>query len=317
MDNAPLPGKAAGTGMSKSRLKASLHLLGSALACLGVLFVADRLYKYTGQVNLARFDALDWGLAAGLACVYGAANVFLACAWQHLLAFFHVEVERKWAVKVYGLSQLAKYVPGNIFHLAGRQALGMAAGVPALALGKSTVWELALLAVTGLLFGVLALPLVWPSLPVSVAVGSFIVLFFSTIVILRWLSFSSLSVAFCWQLVFLVISGAVFLGALAIIGPTAETLLSLPVWCGAYVIAWLAGLVTPGAPAGVGVREMVLLFLFRSQVVPGDLLFAIVLGRIITVVGDILYFAFSLLIGAYSFSPTRRRSFQCGQTEEK
>lgn len=33
-----------------------------------------------------------------------------------------------------------------------------------------------------------------------------------------------LSAAFCWQLVFLVISGAVFLGALAIIGPTAETL---------------------------------------------------------------------------------------------
>ena len=169
MDNAPLPGQAAGAGMSKSRLKASLHLLGSALACLGVLFVGVRLYKYTGQVNLARFDAWDWGLTAGLACVYGAANVFLACAWQHLLAFFHVEVERKWAVKVYGLSQLAKYVPGNIFHLAGRQALGMAAGVPALALGKSTVWELALLAVTGLLFGVLALPLVWPSLPVSVA----------------------------------------------------------------------------------------------------------------------------------------------------
>ena len=27
---------------------------------------------------------------------------------------------------------------------------------------------------------------------------------------------------------------------------------------GAYVIAWLAGLVTPGAPAGVGVRELVM-----------------------------------------------------------
>ena len=310
MDNAPLPGQAAGAGMSKSRLKASLHLLGSALACLGVLFVGVRLYKYTGQVNLARFDAWDWGLTAGLACVYGVANVLLAWAWQHLLAFFHVEVERKWAVKVYGLSQLAKYVPGNIFHLAGRQALGMAAGVPALALGKSTVWELALLAVTGLLFGVLALPLVWTSVPVAAAVASFVVLFLSTIIILRWLSFSSLSAAFCWQLVFLVISGAVFLGALAIIGPTAETLLSLPVWCGAYVIAWLAGLVTPGAPAGVGVREMVLLFLFRSQVVPGDLLFAIVLGRIITVVGDILYFTSSLFVQSEKHSGAGCRSLE-------
>ena len=290
MDNAPLPGQAVGPGMNKSRLKALLHFLGSALACLGVLFVVVRLYKYTGQVNLARFDAWDWGLTAGLVCVYGAANVLLAWAWQHLLAFFHVEVERKWAVKVYGLSQLAKYVPGNIFHLAGRQALGMAAGVPAFALSKSAVWELALLSATGLLFGLLALPLVWPSVPVSIAVGSFFVLVISTIVILRRLSFSSLCAAFCWQFIFLMISGAVFLGALAIVGPVAGSLGSFTVWCGAYVIAWLAGLVTPGAPAGVGVREMVLLFLFREQVPSGELLLAIVIGRVITVIGDFLFF---------------------------
>jgi hypothetical protein len=33
---------------------------------------------------------------------------------------------------------------------------------------------------------------------------------------------------------------------------------------GSYVIAWLAGFVTPGAPAGIGVREAVLVILLAT-----------------------------------------------------
>jgi uncharacterized membrane protein YeaQ/YmgE (transglycosylase-associated protein family) len=46
--------------------------------------------------------------------------------------------------------------------------------------------------------------------------------------------------------------------------------------CGAYVVAWLAGLLTPGAPA--------------------DLLTAIVLGRIVTVFGDVVFYLLAVCI---------------------
>jgi uncharacterized membrane protein YbhN (UPF0104 family) len=46
------------------------------------------------------------------------------------------------------------------------------------------------------------------------------------------------------------------------------------------VIAWLAGLVITGAPAGVGVRELVPLYLLEGYVMETNLLLAVVLGRL-------------------------------------
>jgi len=45
----------------------------------------------------------------------------------------------------------------------------------------------------------------------------------------------------------------------------------------------------PGAPAGVGVRELVLLFLLKNVVAEAELLLAVVLGRLVTVMGDLLF----------------------------
>jgi uncharacterized membrane protein YbhN (UPF0104 family) len=80
------------------------------------------------------------------------------------------------------------------------------------------------------------------------------------------------------------------MGALFLVAPAVVTFSTFSVLCGSYVIAWLAGLITPGAPAGVGVRELVLLFLLGEQIPAADLLLAVVLGRIVTVVGDLLFF---------------------------
>ena len=271
-------------------LRRWLHIVGGAFGLLGVVFVFMRLNTYTEQIDLTRFDTTAWSLIGLLAFAYGAANVLLAQAWWHLLAFFDVEVERKWAVKTYGLSQLAKYIPGNIFHLAGRQALGMAAGMPAGTLAKSLLWELGLIATAGTLFGLLATPLVGLKLPIYASVGAFGAISTLGIIILRLLLSPSVSAALIWQIFFLGISGAVFVGALALVAPSAVTLSAFSVLCGSYVIAWLAGLITPGAPAGVGVREFVLLFLLGEQIPAADLLLAVVLGRIVTVVGDLLFF---------------------------
>ncbi|MCY1448795.1 hypothetical protein D9M71_654970 [compost metagenome] len=53
---------------------------------------------------------------------------------------------------------------------------------------------------------------------------------------------------------------------------------------------------TPGAPAGVGIRELALLLLLGNSVAEADLMLAILLGRIVTIVGDLFFFASVLLI---------------------
>jgi uncharacterized membrane protein YbhN (UPF0104 family) len=60
--------------------------------------------------------------------------------------------------------------------------------------------------------------------------------------------------------------------------------------CGAYVLAWVAGFLTPGAPAGVGVREFVLYLLLAQLVGQPDLLAAVVLARMVSVCGDVLFY---------------------------
>jgi glycosyltransferase 2 family protein len=271
-------------------LKRSLHLIGGALGAAGVAFVAFQLHAYWDQIDGGRLGPAAWLVVGLLALVYGAANLMLAVAWWNLLGHFGVAVTRAWAVRNYGLSQIAKYVPGNVFHLAGRQALGMTAGLPALPLVKSAVWELGLIVLAGATFAILVVPLrveVWPvwwSLAGFGALAPLLVLSGR-----RWVSVAVAAVL-SWQVTFLLVSGGVFAVVLALVAPTGFPAGLLPAVGGAYVLAWLAGLVTPGAPAGVGVRELVLLYLFATQFAPADLLVAVLIARVVTVSGDLLYF---------------------------
>jgi hypothetical protein len=268
-----------------------LHWAGSALAAVGIVFVAIRLRDYGGQIGLKDFGRELWWVVGGCALVYGLSNAMLALAWWHLLGRFGTEPSRRWAIRTYGISQLAKYVPGNIFHLAGRQAIGMAAGVPGWSLAKSSLWELGLIALAGSLFGLLALPLVIASLPLQLGVSGFVLAVMIVAAVLRT-SFGPAAVwAFGWYVGFLAVSGVLFVGLIgATFPPAVASGANWIVLCGAYVLAWLAGLLTPGAPAGVGVRELVLLFLLKGLVGESELLLAVVLGRVVTVVGDLLFF---------------------------
>lgn len=272
-------------------LRRALHWGGSALAIAGIAFVAFRLQSYWADLKLSAIGPLAWCLIAGMALVYGAANALLAMAWWHLLGHLGAETTRLAAIRIYGLSQLAKYVPGNIFHLAGRQALGMAAGLPGGALLKSTIWELGLIAVAGALFGWLALPLLVPGLPFAASAPLLLASFALVGAALQHMVGRQTAAAFAWQILFLLASGAIFVGLLYLIandvrGQVAHGLMI----GGAYIVAWLAGLVTPGAPAGVGVRELLLLFLLKGLVTEADLLMTILIGRCVTVIGDLLFF---------------------------
>ena len=277
-------------------VKRTLNGAGTVLALLGILFVAQRLWHYGSHLDAARFGPAAWLGMSAAALAYGAANLLLAVGWGQLLAGFHQPCRPRWVVGIYGVTQLAKYLPGNIFHFAGRQALGMAAGLPGGALAKSTIWELALLCAGGGLCGLLALPLLLPWLPPVAAALLGLAAWLVASVLLRRVSpperTAFLRTALLCYSLFLLIAGLLFCAVLvAIIVPAPAPLLPfLPALCGAYVLAWLAGLVTPGAPAGVGIREMVLIFLLKDVVADPDVVMAVLAGRLITVAGDVLFF---------------------------
>jgi uncharacterized membrane protein YbhN (UPF0104 family) len=277
----------------KTSMKNWLHILGSLLGLFGVVFVVIQLAAYSDQIDLNEFSSRTWAQLSLLTVIYAMASTMLVKAWIQLLAYFGVAVDRRWALKAYGTAQIAKYVPGNIFHLAGRQALGMAAGLPGAKLAKSVFWELVLFACAGAFLGALAKALQITALPPYIQVATFCGLSLATIFILDRLLSPSLGKAFAWQFTFLIVSSFVFVGTLTIISDTSINFSLYLALCAGYITAWLAGLVTPGAPAGVGVRELVLLFFLKGLVNESDLLLAVVLGRVVTVAGDLLFFAYA------------------------
>ncbi len=274
--------------------KRVLHWAGTLLAVAGVIFVGFRLREYSAGIDLARFSGQVIPSLTVLVCIYSLSNFMLALAWRHLLDLCGIHATRPWAVRTFGVSQLAKYVPGNIFHLAGRQAMGMADGISGWALARSTMWELGLLVLAGSIFGVLALPLIMPSFHGSWATGAFAIVVGMVGLGIGCFVGVPATRAFILYVGFLLVSGLLFVGLTGIL---THAWGSLP-WIGlvaGYVVAWLLGLITPGAPAGFGVREMVLMFLLKGLVTETDLLLAVVLGRVVTMGGDALFGAMAFL----------------------
>ena len=66
------------------------------------------------------------------------AGLLLAEAWRRLLGPGTGAVATRHYHALYGRSQIAKYLPGNVFHLVGRQVLGRALGVSQARLAVAT-----------------------------------------------------------------------------------------------------------------------------------------------------------------------------------
>lgn len=265
-----------------------LERAGIVLTILSVGFVAARLRDAWLAVDLAHISFRTWIALCGLACLYALANLLLALAWRHLLALSGSTVPRSIAIRIYGISQIAKYVPGNIFHLAGRQALGIADGIPGYHLAKATLWEIGSLACAAGMFAWLVIPVLLPTVPVAVAALLVAATVAAVAAALRKTLGPHAAATICNQALFHAIAATIFVIVLAMkeahIPPNAA------VTGGAYVLAWLAGLVMPGAPAGLGVREAVLLLLLHDSTAAGDLMGTVLLGRLVTIAGDTLYF---------------------------
>ena len=304
-----------------SRFKPWLERLGLVFALgLGVWFA----------VSLA---ATDWGALSGIspsrlgvtigmaAFGYGALSLVLVLAWRTFIAATGHAPEGH--SRVYALTQLMKYLPGNVVHVAGRHAMAARLGVShriLVALGGA---ELILVLLAGTVVAFLSGPAflrvlsglgLSPSLALAAAALSLAVALVLVSVGRRFVAATlrsanlEPSAAVTASITAFGLYTAFFLGC----GFVGYWLLSFglgtpppsPLFLsGALALAWCAGFVTPGAPAGLGVREVVLLMLLDPIIgAPTALAFA-ALYRASTVAGD-------LLVAGAAFAGTARPHFE-------
>jgi hypothetical protein len=291
--------------------------------CLALALVGYFIYFAANALDAGvLMDALSSPrkLAAVLvaAVLYALILPVTAWAWRRLLL---VQDER-WAMpklaELLGLTQLAKYVPGNIAQHATRAALCLRAGMGMRPFVTTVSQETILAVAASLLVGVIMLALSKPGfaqlsqsaswsllaigigLCVAVAVLASIRLSPERLLahpnrLIRVLgnlgglpgpaaTFGALA-AYAFN--YLMIGLGLF-GLARAVGLPADVDFSLVT--ATFALSWALGFLAPGAPAGLGAREGIMLLLLRGSAPDESLLVFVLLARVVTMSGDALCF---------------------------
>jgi hypothetical protein len=295
--------------------------LGWLLVGLSLAFVGARLWQGDAWA-LARPQLAPLVLAtlAG-ALVYGLAGFLLSAAWRQILALERPPGPAAGYHAVYGRSQIAKYLPGNCFHLVGRQLLGRTLSHSQAALAAASLLEAALLLALAMS---LAAPLARPwlggwaaLLPIAaVAAGLGLVCAGDRLLPRRWWPLPGMArdrgrrlatALACHGAFFALAAGLLWL----LVALVSDRVPGPLVCLSALALAWAAGFVVPGSSAGLGVREAVLIVALESALGAEASTLAALALRVVTTAGDGVFCALALLL------PLPRRSRAAGRSVDQ
>ncbi|AZQ66690.1 hypothetical protein EF888_05760 [Silicimonas algicola] len=292
-----------------------LRYLGTALALAFIGYVMWGGIGDLPEVDLRSTSALSKIALALLA--YALSQVIGALAWRWILSVWSVSLAPGRAESQHLVSQIGKYVPGNVGQFVGRFALARQDGVPLPVIGLATLFEIGLLIGTGALLVVgfaTCLPgyadallssttipdfgeAVWivPGLAACAAIVSGGVLFRE----MRRQHLPAARPARFAVPVLLYAAGFTVLGislslVSAVVAP--DTGVSVGFATILFAVAWIAGFVMPGAPGGVGIRDGILAVGLGLVVGDGAGLAVALLHRSVTTVGDVGIFGVGCVV---------------------
>lgn len=282
-------------------IRTALRIVGWLLSAAALVFFC-KLIMQNGLAlrSHGASETISFILAGAL--LYGAAVGLLALIWSFLAAPRTEDKSKRKALAIsYLKSQFAKYLPGNIFQYAARHALGRQLGINHGSLASAAVLEAALLISAAsfivILFGATLVQSLFPDAPSIPAISALVVFmivpaiaYLPRIAKWQWLPrhrIGQVAMFLIGYLVFFCVFGCLFL---AILAWSTGDLPLVPQVLSSASLAWLVGFLVPGAPAGAGLREAALTLAAGGQKESPEVLSAIVLFRLVTLLGDLLAF---------------------------
>lgn len=303
--------------LNAAALKRAAGVAGALLCVLALALLLKRGAALGAELGdrLAQISPVHFALALA-AYVVGA--LALALAWALLVrAASGSALHARLLVIAHLRSQLAKYLPGNVFHFAYRHIAARRQGVGHAALGAALALEsLLLIGVAAILaLGVVADPRVAAKLPwahdlvwgAPLLAGLAIVLFavnahrFGLAAMSARRSGRALVGVAALDLFFFLLAAF----ALRSLCAQAEAM-PFGAWCGWLSLAWAAGYVVPGAPAGLGLREAVLALGLSPVLGEPEALALALVYRLLTVAADAVLAGIGFALSANTRLPNRK-----------
>lgn len=274
-------------------------LIFAVIAAIGYCYALAGHLEVLAKLRLNRYSLAAAAFGVGIyPAIYGLA----AGIWIYSLRCLGAELPWRDSAEIGFLAQFGKYLPGNVAHHIARVIFAKKHGVSAkLVLGSMLIETVCLVGCGGLV-ALIALTaqlplrsLVYSLLPsaifpyacfVAVAVALVIVL----IVGCQKLSLNLADFQPFWLVHCTLLTGIVFLihGLIAqvVLAGFFEVHAPLLTLTGVFAFAWVAGFLTPGAPAGIGVRETVLAIGLTPICTPGIALGLAAVLRLTSTFGD-------------------------------
>ena len=296
--------------MIKSKI---LKIFKLAIILLSFWFIGEKFWEHH---NWLKTSALNYELLITVfvcSIIYGLSEFLLSFAWRRLLIWCgHKDISVNVCNRIYGKSQIAKYIPGNVFHVVGRHLLGSQAGIRHVVLAGATVYEILGLLSISILIGFGGM-IIFGLGNIYFSLYQIILILFTTLVItgltialvpylmsLRGVilpykeignTVRNISKVYLFYFIFFLIAGLllviivnIFLNINFII--TAKLVVI-------FSIAWVAGFIIPGAPGGIGVREAVIIFFITPIIGEAQSIAVAIALRFITLLGDVWFLIIS------------------------
>jgi len=307
--------------------------LGLLLGILATIAFVSYAIPVLKEQDLSRYLSTSAITAIVIAAFcYSLIIPMSALAWRRLLKDMGTVQTWSRLTTVMAVSQFAKYIPGNLGQHVGRAAMSMGRGIPPRPYGVTVVIEMVLAVLAAAVTGFAGCGLAgvggseWQKH--SSAVVPFIALlacgFILAITMGRRLvprllerlqpgaydsgqvalpGNSALVYAFVTYMLNYALFGAgiTMMAVLLLPGQDASWLLLT----GSFALAWVIGFFAPGAPAGLGVREGLMLALLQLMYSQPDALLIVIALRLATTLGDVLCFSLGIIFLSTSGKPTK------------
>ncbi|MFB2881568.1 lysylphosphatidylglycerol synthase transmembrane domain-containing protein [Floridanema aerugineum] len=279
-----------------------------------LFFLIGVLRNNWQQVAAIRIDKTGWLFLISSLIVTILAQTWAGWVWSWMLREFKQPRNSLWMINVYLKTNIAKYLPGNVWHYYGRVKKLRDSGVPTSTATLSVLIEPILQAAAAVLmiiigrqisgsildktsiwswqvFGAIAVLMLlhpWVLNPILQFLGKFEkppkgVNNFAP---LSWKIDNYPVKPLVGSLLFLSLRGLGF--CLILSAFTTYNLNQLPMLLSAFSIAWVTALVVPGAPGGIGVFEATAIALLAQPFSTAVVLSAAALYRLISIIAETL-----------------------------
>lgn len=288
--------------MHTEQLKKIATIIGKFLGILGLLFVFYKLSQdYTFERFISNFSAIASLLP--LLTIMNIVSIVLGIFVWHILLQHYTKKPFSFLLSYYyfAKTEIAKYLPGNIFHLIGRQAIAHQIDITQKEMAKiSFLFTLNLLITTVFATTLFSLFVKDISLYISLLLFVAPIITFGIIYIFfKHFSLLEKTKLSLYHTIAIMLQG-LMLGFIVL---KQMEIFSFSLFCqiiSIYIISWLIGFVTPGASGGLGVREgtfIAIASFLHLGIDENIIIFSVLLVRLLNILVDVLLFISTMLLG--------------------